>query len=463
MVALDNAGHALDAGLAEIRRQLDVPASFPPEVLAAAEDAAKRFPVDRPDRTDLPFVTLDPAASTDLDQAFTIDDALGVGGDVVLRYAIADVAWFVHDGDPVDAEAWRRGTTTYLPDGKAGLYPPVLAEGAASLLPDGPRPAIVLTVRVDNAGTATLDGAELAIIRSRAKLAYQTVTPDELPVQFEELSRRVAAAEDARGAARVEPPEQVVEPDDGGYRLRLRPRLESEERNAAMSLSANIAVAGTLLGARTGLFRTMAAPDDGAVRRLRHTANALGVRWPAGETLEQLIRRLDGSKPADAAFMTAERRAGGGARYEPYLEGVVPWHAAVAATYAHATAPLRRLADRYVLEATVAVVGGSPVPAPVAAAFERLPDVMRRADARAAQVEREVVDLAEAVVLHGSEGRTFTAVVTDVDDRGARIQLSDRAVVARVDARGVQPGDALRVRLVAADPVRRTVTFERVA
>ncbi len=88
---------------------------------------------------------------------------------------------------------------------------------------------------------------------------------------------------------------------------------------------------------------------------------------------------------------------------------------------------------------------------------------MDRADDLAAGVERAVVDLAEAVVLHGSEGRTFAAVVTDVDDRGARVQLSEVAVVGRVVAHGVQPGDAIRVRLDSADPQRRAIELTRVA
>ena len=124
-------------GLRGIRQQFKIPADFPATVLEAADEAATRKPAAHVDRTDWPFVTLDPAASTDLDQAFHIEMA---GSDVLLHYAIADVAWFVDDGDPLDTEAWQRGATQYLPDGKAGLYPPVLAEGAASLLPDGPRP-----------------------------------------------------------------------------------------------------------------------------------------------------------------------------------------------------------------------------------------------------------------------------------------------------------------------------------
>ena len=72
--------------------------------------------------------------------------------------------------------------TIYLPGDRAGLYPPQLAEGAASLLPDGPRPAVVFTVRVAPDGSVRLAGAERSVIRNRAKLAYSTVTLAELPV-----------------------------------------------------------------------------------------------------------------------------------------------------------------------------------------------------------------------------------------------------------------------------------------
>jgi exoribonuclease R len=135
----------------------------------------------------------------------------------------------------------------------------------------------------------------------------------------------------------------------------------------------------------------------------------------------------------------------------------------MAATYAHATAPLRRLADRYVVRAALAIANGQPVPDVVAEAFVKLPPVMARADVLGGQIERAVVDLAEAVMLQGCEGRAFPAIVTDIDERGARMQLRDQPVVARVDAHGVEPGDAISVRLVATDPDRRMINFQRVA
>jgi exoribonuclease R len=457
MKAIADPGNALGRGLASIREQFQVPHTFPAPVLAAAEEASKRVPTEHADRTSWPFVTLDPATSTDLDQAFTIERS---GADLLLQYAIADVAWFVDDAGPIDREAWKRGTTQYLPDGKAGLYPPVLSEGAASLLPNGPRPAIVFTVRVAPDGAVRLEAAERAIIRNRAKLAYDGVRDSDLPPDFAELARRIQSAEALRGAARVNPPAQEIAAiGDGGYELLFRPPLESEVRNAALSLATNLAVADVLQANRTGLFRVMAEPDDGAVDRLRHTAKGLGLQWPAEATLAELERSLNPADPMQATFLLAIQRSSQGAGYVPFRTGETPWHAAVAATYAHSTAPLRRLADRYVVSAALALANGRTVPPVVSEAFEKLPPVMGRADALGSRIQRAAVDLAESVILQGREGETFAAIVTEVDHRGARIQLCNLPVVARVSDTQLDPGATLQVTLVEADSDLRTIAF----
>ncbi|WP_296745331.1 RNB domain-containing ribonuclease [Mesorhizobium sp.] len=458
MKSLTDPTQALSTGLGKIRTEFHVPDGFPPDVMAAANAAAKRVPNQHADRTAMPFVTLDPASSTDLDQAFSIETS---AGDLLLHYAIADVAWFAEDSDAVDLEAWNRGETLYLPDGKAGLYPPVIAEGAASLLPNGPRPSIIFTVRVAEDGAVKLDGAERAIIRSRAKLAYDSAQASDLPTGFAELARRMAANEERRGASRVDPPEQEVEKlADGTFQLSFRPLLQSEQDNAALSLAANMAIADAMLAHKTGLFRVMSGPDASKIQRLRNAAQALGLSWPASSSLRDYQRTLDPVDPRQAALMLEIRRAGNGASYQPYQEGVVPWHEAMAATYAHATAPLRRLADRYVVRCALAIANGQPVPQAVTDAFERLPRVMGRADARASQINHAAIDLAEAVMLKGHERETFKAVVTDFVDHGVRVQLADMPVVANVKASGLRQGDGLDLKLVSADPDRRSILFE---
>ena len=457
MKTITDPGNELARGLDAIRTEFAVPDSFSAEVLSAANEAAMRAPTAHVDRTAMRFVTLDPAASTDLDQAFAVEAS---GSDLLLHYAIADVGWFVDDGGAIDAEAWRRGETLYLPDGKAGLYPRILSEGAASLLPGGPRPAIVFTVRVAPDGGVRLDAADRAIIRNAAKLSYETVRASDLPDGFAELARRIQAAEGRRGASRVDPPEQSVEGRaNGSFELVFQPRLASEDDNAALSLATNLAVADALLAHSTGLFRVMAEPDAHAVARLRRTAQAFGIVWPTDMPLERLERTLDASDPRNAALMLAIRRAGPGASYAQFEPGVLPWHAAMAATYAHATAPLRRLADRYVVRAAHDVANGRSVSAGVTDAFARLPAVMAQADALAGRIDRAVIDLAEATLLSGREGESFAAVVTDADPHGAKIQLRDLPVVTRIAVDGLEPGERLNVRLVSADVDRRAIVF----
>lgn len=449
---------ALASGLAAIRGQYKLPEAFPPEVEAAAEAAIRR-PLDaRSDRTAVPFVTLDPVSATDLDQAFAIERA---GADLVLHYAIADVGWFVAPGDPIDSEAWARGVTIYLPDGKVRLYPAVLSEGAASLLPDGERPAILFTVRVAPDGEVALDGVERARVRSRAKLGYATALAEDLPDGFSELAGRIAEAEQRRGAARTDPPQQELRREGGGYVLDFRPMSAPERCNAALSLAANLAVAKCLHDNGTGLFRTMAEPGRRAVKRLRHSAKAFGIDWPAHMSLEERERTLDPADREHAAFMLAIRRAGQDAGYAPFRPGETAWHSAVAATYVHATAPLRRLADRYVNEAALAVANGRPVPQGIEQAFEPLAEVMKKADARASQVDSAAIELAEAVVLAGHVGTRFEGRVTDIDQRGARIQLCALPVVTRVPEDGLELGEQVFVELTEADPVRRLTRFQR--
>lgn len=450
----------ISRGLDEIRATNDIPGQFPDDVIAAAHLAVQRVPgTEHVDRTDQHFVTLDPATSVDLDQAFDIAvDA----DDIVLHYAIADVGWFVRPGDPLDVEAFRRAVTVYLPDRRATLYPTELSEGAASLLPDVDRPAIVFETRIDPLGAVRLARAERAIVRSKAKLAYDTVTAADLPTGFAELYRRVSAAEARRGAARVDFPEQQLSHDEHGFHLSFRPRNVAEDQNAAMSLATNMAIADVLYSHHTGLFRTMPEVDERQVGRLRNSARALGLSWPPDVTLGEFERSLPRDDPATAAFLLAIRRASGGAAYEPYEDGVVPWHSAMQATYAHSTAPLRRLQDRYVNEAVLALMAGRPVPDDVTAAFDRLPAAMAAGDQRANRAEREALELAEAAVLSGRVGETFEAVVIDETQRGVDVQIMEPAIRITVSAHRVDPGDRITLRLVEVDVAARLVGFERV-
>lgn len=163
----------LRAALTALRTELDVPESFPPAVQAEAERAAKAPAVPPLDATDIPFFTIDPPTSTDLDQAMHLSRR--PDGGFRVRYAIADVAAFVVPGGMLDKETHRRVTTLYFPDEKTPLHPPVLSEDAASLLPDRTRPAALWTIDLDADGRTVAVDVHRALVRSRSKLDYEGV------------------------------------------------------------------------------------------------------------------------------------------------------------------------------------------------------------------------------------------------------------------------------------------------
>jgi exoribonuclease R len=422
--------------LAAIREEQNLPESFSPDVMNAAATAVAAFGAaglnDRVDLRNLVFETLDPESSTDLDQAFAVSLD---GDDVVLHYALADIAVFAPTGGVIEAEALVRGVTVYAPDKRVSLYPPLLSQDAASLLPDGPRPAVVMEVVVSPTGEPTLRNAFRAVIQSQRKRAYETTEPSDLDPLVVELYRRVSLAEVDRGAAKINWAEQEVVHDvesPGGYSLVLRPMRPSEEVNAAMSLAVNIAIAKTMLDHKTGLFRIMPGPDPKQQRGLRRVARALGISWRRNQDLRDLLPELVPGDPRHKKFLLEARRAGRGASYALYDETTPPFHSALASVYAHATAPMRRLADRYVIELVLLLVQGKPI-SEVERSLTKMPAIMAAADRRSRLAETAVIDLLEAVAMIGRVGQTFDATILEKSAGGVVVQLSDPPVRARAN------------------------------
>src|SRR5918998_3323245 len=193
-----------------IRAEAGVPAGFPPEVEA---EAAAAQPRERADHVELPFVTIDPPGSRDLDQAVHIERR---GDGHRVHYAIADVGAWITPGGALDAEAHARGVTVYCPDVRVPLHPTSLSEGRASLLPGQWTPAVLWRMDLDGTGELAAVEVTRAEVRSVAQHTYADVPP-ELAGPLAEVGERRTALETARGGVQLDLPEQEVVQEDGSW------------------------------------------------------------------------------------------------------------------------------------------------------------------------------------------------------------------------------------------------------
>ncbi|MCU1686117.1 MAG: ribonuclease [Amycolatopsis sp.] len=463
--------HIAGGDFGRLRAEFELPESFSPEVLAEAE-AAAIDPVEsageREDATHLPFVTIDPPGAKDLDQAMLVE-RIETGFRV--HYAIADLAAFVRPDGPMDRAARRRGQTLYLPDGNVPLHPPVLSEGAASLLPDEIRAAVLWTIETDDLGEPTSTRVRRALVRSTAQFDYDTVqtaiddgTPHPSVAALPELGRLRHELAIRRGAVELQLPEQEISGDaDGGWALARRPRNDVDAWNAEISLLTGMCAAQIMIDAGVGVLRTLPDPEADAVSWLRRSAHALGIAWPAKASVSEFLSTIDPGQPASMALYADTTRLLRGAGYTAF-DGTVPaltTHAGIGGPYAHVTAPIRRLVDRFATEVCLAVSAGRPVPDWVRTALNDVPSWMTASDTLAAKVEHACIDQVEAWVLAEHVGGEFEAVVLRAEETRAEILVENPPVMAKCAGERLPEGERIVVRLTAVDVERRKVSFER--
>jgi exoribonuclease R len=440
--------------------------SFPPEVMAEVRDVLQRGPdeQERADRTDIEFVTIDPPRSKDLDQAFHAE-RLGEG--FRIHYAIADVGAFVVPGSALDRESWERGQTLYSPDMRIGLYPAELSEGAASLLPDVSRPAVLWSIDVTADGSLERFDTKRATVRSRKQMTYEEAQSDidagSSPslLLLKEIGELRIARERDRGGINLPIPEQQVERTGDGYKLEYRAPLPVEEWNAQISLLTGICAARIMIEGKVGLLRTMPPPEPEVLQQLQLSARALGIEWPTSDGYVSALSRLRPGDPGDAALLTQATRLFKGTGYTAF-DGEVPAqpdHHALATPYAHVTAPLRRLGDRYANEVVLALCAGTEPPVWAQEALPKLPEVLKESHRRDGELERRIVDYVEAAVLAPRVGQTFEGMVVQQGRKSSTIQLRDPAVIARCEGNCGDLGTDVKVKLTEADPEGGRVDF----
>ncbi len=351
-----------ERGFARIRRELSVSVEFPEDAATAAAALAERGPSvptgggpEPRDAREIPFVTIDPAGSMDLGQAYAAER---LESGIRVYYAIADLAGFVSESDPIAGAARRRGVTLYFPDVRALLHPEVLSEGAASLLPGQDRQAILWQIDLDADGKPDRVHVERALVRSREALSYVEAQAridgglaDESLALLQPIGELREELERQRGAVSLNLPSQEVVRGEGGYELVYDSSLPIEGWNAQVSLLCGMAAAQLMLDGGVGFLRTLPVRDEREIERLRRIARALGIEW-ADTPYAERLRSIRGASPQEAAFLQQAVTVFRGAGYVEF-DGEPPslhFHGAIAAPYAHVTAPLRRVGDRYANE-----------------------------------------------------------------------------------------------------------------
>lgn len=475
----------LAESLAALRDELELATAFSPDVIAEAEAAARDVSTDPraaglADMRGIEFVTIDPEGSTDLDQALHLERTPDGG---VLHYAIADVPAYVTPGGAVDAEARRRGQTLYAPDGRVPLHPEVLSENAVSLLPEQDRRAFVWRFVLDEGARPVETTLTRAIIRSRAQWNYvdaqRALDEAAAPAAFADLKwfgTQRAERERERGGASLNIPNTEVVTEDGAYRLVRAASLPAEEYNAQISLLTGMAAAEIMLAGGVGILRTMPPASNESLAAFRSETAALGIPWPADLSYGEFLRTLDRGDAAALAVRDAAASlfrgagylafgAGSGDNGTPTEDAMSPQNtvqAAIAAPYAHTTAPLRRLVDRWSLVVCHALASGEAVPEWARNSLVELPTLMARSSSAASRLSNAAIDRVEAAVLSGREGEAFTGAVLGRRGDGARVQLVDPPAQVTVPGLEAAAGSVVRLRLTHADIAAGTLGFSLV-
>jgi ribonuclease R len=404
--------------------------------------------VPRRDLRDLPTFTIDPPTARDFDDAISAE-ALEDGA-VRVWVHIADVAAHVRPGSHVDREAFRRGTSVYVPGLVEPMLPEALSNEACSLVPFQDRLAV--TVELDLEGARVRRSAfHRSIIRSDRRLTYPEVddifagkavaeTPWAEPLV---AARRASAALQAarRGALAVDTPEPEFAFSREGHVTALVPSEQTESHRLIefLMIAANEAVA-TLLETRKlpALYRVHERPEPARVERLAEQLASLDVPTPP------LPESMTPQQAADAVAQMSEliardaRRAGRAGLTALVLRSLKQAHYSArnlghaglrSPRYCHFTSPIRRYPDLVCHRSLLNAIGAGE-DQPAASRLDSAGEWCSARERDAADIERRADAIArcfllEAELFQTGWDRDFEGEVTGVIGAGAFVAFGD--------------------------------------
>jgi len=421
-------------------RQYDLPLSFPAEVLTEARAYGDVVtPAELSGRTDCRkhlVITIDPDDARDFDDAISLESH--PDGTATLRVHIADVSHYVRPGTKLDAEARRRGNSTYLVDRVIPMLPEALSNELCSLKPHVDRLTKCVEFRLDRSGHPLASRFYPAVIHSRRRFTYRealevlnrrpTDPVETMLHQAHQLAQKLRRRRFQDGALDLEFPEMKIRLDGAGRVERIE-RMENDVSHQLIEefmLLANEAAAARLLRlGRPGIHRVHEAPDP---RRLaEYREEVLSHRIPCGplvrrKEIQKLLHHLGTVELGPAlkiGFLKSLMRA----RYAVESLG----HFGLAKEhYTHFTSPIRRYADLVVHRA---LFGKSGAQDPDLKATAEHLSITERNSADAERDSRDVKLFAylEAQLASATPGR-YSALVTDVRNFGFFVEVAELAM-----------------------------------
>ena len=484
----------------------NIPHVFPPAVLEAA-DKAKPAPISGPrqDWRTMPLVTIDPADAKDHDDAVHAEpdtDPENPGGFLV-TVAIADVAWYVRPGSPLDREALKRGNSVYFPDRVVPMLPERISNDLCSLREGEDRPAIAVRMQITAEGKKKFHWFHRIMMRSAAKLSYQQAQAaidgqpdDKTGPLLEPVLKPLWAAyalmkrgRDQREPLDLDLPERkvIVGADGAIERIIVPERLDAHRLIEEYMIQANVAAAETLERKKSPLvYRVHDAPSLSKLEALREFLASIEMNLPRSGNLRpghfNLI--LDKVKDSENAALVNEvvLRSQSQAVYSPENIGHFGLNLR---RYAHFTSPIRRYADLIVHRALVRSLelGEGALPDGMENELEAIAQEISGAERRAMAAERETVDRLVAHWLADRIGATFNGRIAGVTRSGLFVKLDetgadgfvpigsigadfyayDEARLAVIGSRTGemhQLGDRVEVKLVEVAPIAGALRFE---
>ena len=487
-----------------------LPLTFPEPVAAAAAAMPRSVPAEalagRLDLREQLIVTIDGENARDF------DDAVGItrrAGGFRLWVSIADVAHYVAEGSALDQEALARGTSVYFPDRVIPMLPEALSNGICSLNPHVDR--LTKTVRLDFDGDGRVEHTEFhnSVIRSAARLTYtdvKRILVDGAPEvrsrhtaltgmleELERLCRLLMRRRHARGSIDFDLPEAEVILDLTGRPeaiIRAERHIGHQIIEECM-LAANEAVAHHLIRHKVPLLhRVHEAPAPDAVTELARFVAGFGLHVTAApdavapRDFQRLLAAVAG-RPEERLINTVLLRSMKQARYAAEPLG----HFGLAATaYTHFTSPIRRYPDLVVHRLLGESLQGRMSAERTNAWATRLSAIAEATSRRervAMDAEREVIELKKIQFMQDKIGLELPGYISGVQPFGCFVELSDYFVEGLIHVRTLEDdyyeyierahllrgrrsgrvlrlGDAVRVRVVAADPERRRIDFQLV-